>query len=60
MALDPRIKKVAIDYTKELMVAKLSNSIITMEEKTGKNVALFMREIYNEFVELLEDTYESE
>ncbi|WP_024295025.1 hypothetical protein [Lacrimispora indolis] len=60
MALDPRIKKVAVDYTKELMVAKLSNSVITMEEKTGKNVALFMREIYNEFVELLEDTYESE
>ena len=60
MALDPRIKKVAIDYTKELMVAKMSNSTITMEEKTGKNAALFMREIYNGFVELLEDTYGSE
>lgn len=60
MALDSRLKRVALDYTKELMVAKMSNSTITMEEKNGKNVALFMREIYNEFVELLEDTYESE
>jgi len=60
MALDSRLKRVALDYTKELMVAKMSNSTITMEEKNGKNVALFMHEIYNEFVELLEDTYESE
>ncbi len=60
MALDSRLKRVALDYTKELMVAKMSNSTITMEEKNGKNVALFMREIYNEFVELLEDTYRLE
>ena len=60
MALNYTFKRAALDYTKELMVAKMSNSTITMEEETGKNVALFMREVYNEFVELFEDVYGSE
>ncbi len=59
MALDYRHKRAALDYTKELMVAKMSNSSVVMEDKSGKDVSSFMREIYNEFVELFEDVYGS-
>lgn len=59
MDLNFSAKKYAFDCTKDLMVAKMSNSTITMNEETGKNTASFMREIYNEFIELLEDVYES-
>lgn len=60
MALNYNLKRAALDYTKELMVAKMTNSTVVMEEKTGKNVALFMREVYDGFIELFEDVYDSD
>jgi len=57
MALDYTIKCEALKCTKEVMVAKMSNSAITMNSSGGKDVALFMEEIYNGFLKMYEDVY---
>ena len=41
-----------IQMTKEITVAKLSNSTLTINKAAGENVAEFMHSIYTKLVEL--------
>lgn len=47
-----RQQRYALDATKELVAAKLSNSTLRVCEEGGKEVADFIEAIYNKFVEL--------
>lgn len=50
--MDPRINKYLIEMTKDITIARLSNTNISISAEGGKNVADFMQEIYNKLVEL--------
>lgn len=45
-------KRFALEATKELVSAKLSNCNLIINENGGKDVAEFIEEIYNKLVEL--------
>lgn len=46
-------KTMALQYTKEIVEAKLSNTNTPPTKEGGEQVADFMEQIYNKFVELI-------
>lgn len=50
--MDPRVNKYLIDVVRDITVAKMSNTTISLNKKGGEDVADFMQEIYNKLVEL--------
>jgi len=49
----------AFDYTKEIVVARTSNTNIPIDKKSGELVAEFFEAIYNKLVELDDQTDQS-
>lgn len=47
-------KNWVLNTTKEIVVAKMTSSTVTPNEIGGKAVAVFMEEVYNKLVELVE------
>lgn len=48
--------KYVADVTKEIVVAKMSNTTLSVNDVAGKEVADFYREIYNGIYATLKDT----
>ena len=48
--------KYVADMAKEIVVAKMSNTTLSVNEESGKHVADYYREIYNGIYATLRDT----
>lgn len=42
----------ALEYAKEIVVAKVSNSTIAINQASGQNVADYLEAVFNKLVEL--------
>lgn len=50
--MDSRNNKYLLEMVRDITIAKLSNSNISICKEGGQNVADFMQEIYNKLIEL--------